>query len=401
MGITSVLVANRGEIAVRIIRTLRELGIRAIAVHSDADADARHVRAADLAVRIGPAPARESYLDIDAVLDAARASGARAVHPGYGFLAENATFARACEAAGLVFIGPPATAVEVMGDKIRARRTVAEVGVPVVPGRSAPGMSDAALIEAAGQLGYPVLVKPSAGGGGKGMRIVREPAEMAEAVASARRESAAAFGDDTLFVERLISRPRHIEVQILADRHGSVLHLGERECSLQRRHQKIVEEAPSPMLDARTRERLGTAAVAVAQAVGYVGAGTVEFIMSADTPDEFYFMEMNTRLQVEHAVTELVTGVDLVAEQIHVAVGEPLRFGQADVHTAGHAIEARVYAEDPARGFLPTGGTVLSFQEPVGDTVRGGGGGGGGAPPPPPPPPPPPHNHTPPPPPPP
>ncbi|MCM3883317.1 biotin carboxylase N-terminal domain-containing protein [Frankia sp. R82] len=370
LGITSVLVANRGEIAVRIIRTLRELGIRAIAVHSDADADARHVRAADLAVRLGPAPARESYLDIDAVLEAARVSGARAVHPGYGFLAENAGFVRACEAAGLVFIGPSATAVELMGDKIAARRTVAEVGVAVVPGRSVPGMDDAALIKAAGQIGYPVLIKPSAGGGGKGMRIVRAPAGMAEALASARRESAAAFGDDTLFVERLISQPRHVEVQVLADQHGAVLHLGERECSLQRRHQKIIEEAPSPLLDPRTRIRLGAAAVAVARAVGYVGAGTVEFIMSADVPDEFYFMEMNTRLQVEHAVTELVTGVDLVAEQIRIAAGEPLLFGQADVRTAGHAVEARVYAENPARGFLPTGGDVLDFREPAGPALR-------------------------------
>ncbi|MCK9894139.1 biotin carboxylase N-terminal domain-containing protein [Frankia sp. AgB32] len=364
------LVANRGEIAVRIIRTLRDLGIRAAAVYSDADAGARHVREADVAVRLGPTPPRESYLDIGAVLEAARLSGAQAIHPGYGFLAENAEFFRACEAAGVTVIGPPAKAVEVMGEKILARRTVAEVGVPVVPGRSAPGMSDAAITEAAGQLGYPVLVKPSAGGGGKGMRIVREPAGMAAALASARRESAAAFGDDTLFVERLIARPRHVEVQILADGHGTVLHLGERECSLQRRHQKIIEEAPSPLLDPRTRERIGAAAVAVAVAVGYVGAGTVEFIMSADAPDEFYFMEMNTRLQVEHAVTELVTGVDIVAEQIRIAAGEPLRFGQADVRITGHAVEARVYAEDPARGFLPTGGEVLAFREPSGLALR-------------------------------
>ncbi|WP_242422881.1 biotin carboxylase N-terminal domain-containing protein, partial [Frankia torreyi] len=279
------LVANRGEIAVRIIRTLRDLGIRSIAVYSDADAGARHVREADVAVRLGPTPARESYLDIDAIVEAAQICGAQAVHPGYGFLAENAAFVRACEAAGLFFIGPSVAAVEVMGDKIVARRTVAEVGVAVVPGRSSPAMSDAALTEAAGQLGYPVLVKPSAGGGGKGMRVVRAPGEMAAALASARREAAAAFGDDTLFVERFIVRPRHVEVQVLADTHGTVLHLGERECSLQRRHQKIIEEAPSPLLDARTRERLGAAAVAVAGAVGYVGAGTVEFILSADAPD--------------------------------------------------------------------------------------------------------------------
>nr|WP_261571216.1 biotin carboxylase N-terminal domain-containing protein [Frankia gtarii] len=364
------LVANRGEIAVRIIRTLRDLGIRSIAVYSDADAGARHVREADVAVRLGPTPARESYLDIDAVLEAAQVAGAQAIHPGYGFLAENAAFVRACEAAGLFFIGPPAAAVEVMGDKIVARRTVAEVGVAVVPGRSSPAMTDAAITEAAGQLGYPVLVKPSAGGGGKGMRVVRAPGEMAAALVSARREASAAFDDDALFVERLIARPRHVEVQVLADAHGTVLHLGERECSLQRRHQKIIEEAPSPLLDARTRERLGAAAVAVAGAVGYVGAGTVEFILSADAPDEFYFMEMNTRLQVEHAVTELVTGVDLVAEQIRIAAGEPLRFGQADVRLAGHAVEARVYAEDPARGFLPTGGHILAFREPAGPAIR-------------------------------
>nr|WP_035922853.1 biotin carboxylase N-terminal domain-containing protein [Frankia sp. QA3] len=364
------LVANRGEIAVRIIRTLRDLGIRSIAVYSDADAGARHVREADVAVRLGPAPARESYLDVDAVIEAAQVCGAQAIHPGYGFLAENAAFVRACEAAGLFFIGPSAAAVEVMGDKIVARRTVAEVGVAVVPGRSSPAMSDAAITEAAGQLGYPVLVKPSAGGGGKGMRVVRAPGEMAAALVSARREAAAAFGDDTLFVERLIARPRHVEVQVLADAHGTVLHLGERECSLQRRHQKIIEEAPSPLLDARTRERLGAAAVAVAGAVGYVGAGTVEFVLSADAPDEFYFMEMNTRLQVEHAVTELVTGVDLVAEQIRIAAGEPLRFGQADVRLTGHAVEARVYAEDPARGFLPTGGHILDFREPAGPAIR-------------------------------
>lgn len=370
LAFSSVLVANRGEIAVRIIRTLRDLGIRSIAVYSDADAGARHVREADVAVRLGPTPARESYLDIDAIVEAAQICGAQAVHPGYGFLAENAAFVRACEAAGLFFIGPSVAAVEVMGDKIVARRTVAEVGVAVVPGRSSPAMSDVALTEAAGQLGYPVLVKPSAGGGGKGMRVVRAPGEMAAALASARREAAAAFGDDTLFVERLIVRPRHVEVQVLADTHGTVLHLGERECSLQRRHQKIIEEAPSPLLDARTRERLGAAAVAVAGAVGYVGAGTVEFILSADAPDEFYFMEMNTRLQVEHAVTELVTGVDLVAEQIRIAAGEPLRFGQADVRLTGHAVEARVYAEDPARGFLPTGGQVLAFREPAGPAIR-------------------------------
>jgi acetyl-CoA/propionyl-CoA carboxylase biotin carboxyl carrier protein len=370
LGFSSVLVANRGEIAVRIIRTLRELGLRSIAVYTDADAGARHVREADLAVRLAPSAVRDSYLDVDAVLDAARLAGAQAVHPGYGFLAGSGALARACVAAGLRFVGPSAAALELMGDKIRARRTVAEVGVPVVPGRSTPGMSDAAIIEAAAALGYPVMVKPAAGAGGRGMRVVREPGRMAAALASARFESAVAFDDATLYVERLISRPRHVEVQVLADEHGTVLHLGERECSLQRDHQTIVAETPSPLLDARTRERLGAAAVEVASAVGYVGAGTVEFIMSADAPDEFYFMEMGTRLQVEHAVTELVTGVDLVAEQIRIAAGEPLRFGQADVTLSGHAMEARVRAEDPGRDFAPTSGEILALREPSGPALR-------------------------------
>jgi acetyl-CoA/propionyl-CoA carboxylase biotin carboxyl carrier protein len=377
----TVLVANRGEIAVRVIRTLRSLGIRSVAVFSDVDAGARHVLAADLAVRIGPAPARESYLDGARILAAARDTGAQAVHPGYGFLAENAAFARACAAAGVVFVGPPPHAVEVMGDKIAARRAVAAAGVPVVPGRAEPDMSDADLADAAADIGYPVLIKPSAGGGGKGMRLVAGPADLPAAAASARREAVAAFGDGTLFVERFVQAPRHIEVQVLADTHGHVIHLGERECSLQRRHQKIVEEAPSPLLclspavrerlrTAAVRERLGNAAVAVAAAVGYTGAGTVEFIVGAERPEEFFFMEMNTRLQVEHAVTELVTGVDLVAEQLRVAAGEPLRLTQAAVRLAGHAVEARIYAEDPAHDFLPTGGTVLALAEPVGDGVR-------------------------------
>jgi acetyl-CoA/propionyl-CoA carboxylase biotin carboxyl carrier protein len=363
----SVLVANRGEIAVRVIRTLRELGIRSIAVHSDADARARHVAEADQAVRIGPAPARESYLSIPAVIDAARRSGAQAVHPGYGFLSENAQFALACTEAGLVFIGPPARAVEIMGDKISAKRVVADAGVPVVPGRFQPGMTDDDLTAAAADVGYPVLVKPAAGGGGKGMRLVTDPADLAEALVSARREARSSFGDDTLFVERFVSRPRHIEVQVLADAHGGVIHLGERECSLQRRHQKIIEEAPSVLLDPPTRARIGASAVETARSVGYVGAGTVEFIVSADRPEEFFFLEMNTRLQVEHPVTELVTGLDLVAEQLRIAAGEPLRLSQDDVRLTGHAVEARVYAEDPARGFLPTGGTVRAYREPSGE----------------------------------
>ncbi|MBF6466083.1 ATP-grasp domain-containing protein [Nocardia beijingensis] len=370
VGFDTVLVANRGEIAVRVIRTLRALGIRSVAVYSDADADARHVREADTAVRLGPAPARESYLAIDRLVSAAARAGAQAVHPGYGFLSENAAFAAALAEAGIVFLGPPARAIEVMGDKITAKNTVAAFGVPVVPGIATPGLTDDELIAAAAEVGYPVLVKPSAGGGGKGMRRVDDPARLPEALRSARREAAAAFGDDTLFLERFVTRPRHIEVQVLADQFGNVLHLGERECSLQRRHQKVIEEAPSPLLDAVTRARIGAAACNTARSVDYVGAGTVEFIVSADRPDEFFFMEMNTRLQVEHPVTELVTGVDLVECQVRVAAGQKLAVAQDDIRMVGHAIEARVYAEDPGRGFLPTGGTVLDLDEPEGPGVR-------------------------------
>ncbi len=361
---TTVLVANRGEIAVRVIRTLRALGVGSVAVYSDADAGARHVREADRAVRIGPAAARESYLSIPALIEAARRTGAEAVHPGYGFLSENAGFARACAEAGLVFVGPPITAVEIMGDKIRAKQAVVAAGVPVVPGRFEPGMSDADLAAAAIEVGFPVLVKPAAGGGGKGMRLVDGPAELPSALVSARREALSSFGDDTLFVERFVARPRHIEVQVLADTHGRVIHLGERECSLQRRQQKIVEEAPSILLDPPTRARIGAAAVEIARSVDYVGVGTVEFIVSADRPEQFFFLEMNTRLQVEHPVTELVTGLDLVAEQLRVAAGEPLRIDQSQVRISGHAIEARVYAEDPDHHFLPTGGRVLALREP-------------------------------------
>ncbi|WP_067680892.1 acetyl-CoA carboxylase biotin carboxylase subunit [Nocardia miyunensis] len=366
----TVLVANRGEIAVRVIRTLRAMGIRSVAVYSEADADARHVREADVAVLLGPAAARESYLDIGKVVDAARRTGAQAVHPGYGFLSENASFAAALEAAGIVFLGPSARAIEVMGDKITAKNAVAAFDVPVVPGIAKPGLTDADLIAAATDIGYPVLVKPSAGGGGKGMRMVEDPAELPAALVSARREAASAFGDDTLFLERFVLRPRHIEVQILADTHGNVIHLGERECSLQRRHQKVIEEAPSPLLDEATRARIGAAACDTARSVDYAGAGTVEFIVSADRPDEFFFMEMNTRLQVEHPVTELVTGLDLVEWQVRVAAGEKLTIAQDRITMTGHAIEARVYAEDPARGFLPTGGTVVDLVEPTGAGVR-------------------------------
>jgi len=366
----TVLVANRGEITVRVIRTLRRLGICSVAVYSDADAGALHVRAADVAVRLGPAPARDSYLSIERVLDAAARTGAQAIHPGYGFLSENAAFARACAEAGVVLVGPSADAMTAMGDKVRAKLTVAAAGVPVVPGRTQETMTDDDLREAAEEVGFPVLVKPSAGGGGKGMHVVREAGALSAALATARREAAASFGDDTLFLERYLDRPRHIEVQVMADTHGRTLHFGERECSLQRRHQKVVEEAPSPLLTPAQRAAYGALAVATAEAVDYTGAGTVELIVAGDRPDEPYFLEMNTRLQVEHPVTELVTGLDLVELQLRVAAGEPLALTQDDVTLTGHAVEARLYAEDPARGFLPTGGTVLALAEPTGEGVR-------------------------------
>ena len=358
----TVLVANRGEIARRVIRSLRALGIRSVAVYSDADADAPHVREADEAVRIGPAAASASYLDIDVVIGAARRTGAQAVHPGYGFLSENVAFARACAEAGIVFIGPGERALEVMGDKIRSKEHVASHDVPTVPGFSAAGMTDAEIADAAQRTGFPLLVKPSAGGGGKGMQVVRAAGELVDALQTARRVAAAAFGDDTLLLERLIERPRHIEVQVLADAHGGVIHLGERECTLQRRHQKVIEEAPSPVVDAETRARLGAAACAAAASVDYRGAGTVEFLVAGDATSEFFFIEMNTRLQVEHPVTELVTGVDLVEQQLRIAAGEPLAFAQDDVRLTGHAIEARVYAENPERGFLPATGEVLRWR---------------------------------------
>ncbi|MER5177073.1 biotin carboxylase N-terminal domain-containing protein [Streptomyces sp. NPDC002896] len=371
----TVLVANRGEIAVRVIRTLRALGVRSVAVFSDADAGARHVREADTAVRIGPPPPSESYLSVERLLDAARRTGAQAVHPGYGFLAENAAFAQACADAGLVFIGPPASAIELMGDKIRAKETVQAAGVPVVPGSSGSGLTDAQLADAAREIGLPVLLKPSAGGGGKGMRLTRVESALLDEIASARREARASFGDDTLLVERWIDRPRHIEIQVLADAHGHVIHLGERECSLQRRHQKIIEEAPSVLLDEKTRAAMGEAAVQAARSCGYRGAGTVEFIVPGGDPSSYFFMEMNTRLQVEHPVTELITGLDLVEWQLRIAAGEPLPYGQEDIRLDGHAVEARICAEtvsikEGARGFLPSGGTVLALHEPQSDGVR-------------------------------
>jgi acetyl-CoA/propionyl-CoA carboxylase biotin carboxyl carrier protein len=366
----TVLVANRGEIACRIIRTLRALGIRSVAVYSDADAGARHVALADVAVRIGAANAADSYLNIPRIIKAALDTGAGAVHPGYGFLAENAEFAEACASSGLVFIGPGVEALAVMGDKIRAKKQVAGRGVPVVPGIADPDLSDSELAAAAIGVGFPLLVKPSAGGGGKGMHVVDGPEQLHEAIASARREALSSFGDDTIFIERFVSRPRHIEVQVLADNEGTTVHLGERECSLQRRHQKVIEEAPSPLLDEATRARIGEAACETARSIGYRGAGTVEFIVSADAPEEFFFMEMNTRLQVEHPVTELVTGLDLVEWQLRIAAGDPLDFGQAEVRLTGHAIEARVYAEDPQNGFLPSGGRVVGLREARGEGIR-------------------------------
>jgi acetyl-CoA/propionyl-CoA carboxylase, biotin carboxylase, biotin carboxyl carrier protein len=371
---SKVLVANRGEIAVRVIRTLRSLGIASVAVYSDADESAAHVLAADEAIRLGGAAAAESYLNIGRIVAAAVACGAEAVHPGYGFLAENAAFARACAAAGLTFIGPPPDAIEAMGDKIAAKARVAAAGVPVVPGAGAAGLSDEELIARLNERWFPVLIKPSAGGGGKGMRVVDSVAELPDALVAARRTAVAAFGDGTLLVERYLPAPRHIEIQVLADRFGHVIHLGERECSLQRRHQKVIEEAPSPLLSghhgAARRAAMGAAAVEAARSVGYTGAGTVEFIVAGDAPDDFFFMEMNTRLQVEHPVTELVYDLDLVEWQLRVAAGEPLPFAAGGHSMNGHAVEARVYAEDPARGFLPTGGTVLTLRTPAGTGVR-------------------------------
>jgi acetyl-CoA carboxylase biotin carboxylase subunit len=369
--IRRLLIANRGEIAVRIIRACRELGIETVAVYSEADAGARHALEADMAVAIGPAPARDSYLDAARIIEAARARGADAIHPGYGFLSERAPFAAACEEAGLVFVGPPASALEKMGSKIGARRLMAAANVPIVPGETPADQSDASLAAAAGRVGFPVLVKPSAGGGGIGMKIARAAAELPAAVAAARREAKAAFGDDTLYVERLVERPRHVEIQVFADAHGHTVHLFERECSAQRRHQKTIEESPCPALSPAVRARMGDAAIAAATAVGYRNAGTCEFLLEGAGDDaRFYFLEMNTRLQVEHPVTECVTGVDLVHAQLRVASGEPLPFTQAGLSQRGHAIECRVYAEDPAQGFLPQAGTILLYREPRGPGIR-------------------------------
>ncbi len=369
--IKRLLIANRGEIALRVIRACREMAIEAIAVFSDADTGATHVRAADAAVRLGPAPASESYLNIDTVIEAARRTRADAIHPGYGFLSENAAFARACAKAGITFVGPPADAIERMGSKIAARALMERAGVPVVPGRTPRDQSDAGIITAAETVGFPVLVKASAGGGGKGMRIAFDRASLAEAVPAARREAQAAFGDSTLYIERLVQKPRHVEMQVFADAHGNVVHLFERECSVQRRHQKIIEESPSPVLTPSLRQRMGEAAIAAARSAGYQNAGTIEFLVEGcDGEARFYFLEMNTRLQVEHPVTEAVTGTDLVRAQLLVATGKPLPWRQDDLIQRGHAIECRVYAEDPSSGFLPQAGTLRLYREPAGPGIR-------------------------------
>lgn len=367
MPFTRILIANRGEIAVRIIRACRELGISPAAVYSEADAAALHVRLADVAALIGPAPAVASYLRPEAIIAAAQQLGATAIHPGYGFLSENAAFAQACQDAGLVFIGPPPAAITAMGGKIGARQLAQQAGVPVVPGYDGPDQSDARLEAEAQRIGFPLLVKASAGGGGKGMRTVFSLDELPAALAGARREAKAAFGDDAVFLERLILRPRHVEIQILADAHGHVIHLGERECSIQRRHQKILEESPSPALSPALREAMGAAAVRAARAAGYVNAGTVEFVLAED--GQFYFLEMNTRLQVEHPVTELVSGLDLVHWQIAIAAGQPLTIAQDEVQLRGHAIEARLYAEDPVT-YLPAIGRLSLLDPPLGPGVR-------------------------------
>jgi 3-methylcrotonyl-CoA carboxylase alpha subunit len=357
-----VLIANRGEIACRVIRTARRLSIATVAVYSDADALALHVALADEAYAIGSAPARDSYLRIDAILDAATRSGAEAVHPGYGFLAENAAFAEACAAAGIIFIGPPAAAIRAMGSKSAAKALMDDAGVPLVPGYHGAEQDDATLASTARRIGFPLLIKPSAGGGGKGMRVVERAEDFLDALAAARREAASAFGDDTVLLERYLARPRHIEIQVFADAHGNTVSLFERDCSIQRRHQKIVEESPATGLSVEQREQMGAAAIAVARAVGYVGAGTVEFLHQHD---RFYFMEMNTRLQVEHPVTELVTGQDLVEWQFRVAAGETLPTQQPELRMRGHAIEARIYAEDPARDFLPSIGRLAHLRQPL------------------------------------
>ncbi|MBP7848656.1 MAG: acetyl-CoA carboxylase biotin carboxylase subunit [Lentimicrobiaceae bacterium] len=366
--IRKVLVANRGEIAVRIMRSCRELGILSVAVYSEADRKAMHVRYADEAIFIGPAPSQESYLNMDRILDAARQSGADAIHPGYGFLSENATFARRCAEDGINFIGPSPEAISTMGDKITARKTMIAAGVPVVPGTESAITDETEALKVVREIGLPVMIKASAGGGGKGMRLVRDEDKVLESIRAARSEAMAAFGDDAVYVEKYIDSPHHIEFQVLADKHGNTVHLFERECSIQRRHQKVIEETPSPLLTPEIRAKMGEDAVAAARAVDYYGAGTIEFIV--DDNLNYYFLEMNTRLQVEHPITERVVGVDLVKEQINIASGGNLPFRQEDLRQQGHAIECRIYAEDPDRGFMPSPGLIRHITEPLGLGVR-------------------------------
>jgi acetyl-CoA carboxylase biotin carboxylase subunit len=362
-----ILIANRGEIAIRVMRTCRARGISPIAIYSEADEHALHARLADAAYACGPAPARDSYLCADRVVEIAQLAGAQAIHPGYGFLSENADFADRCEAAGLRFIGPSGDVIRAMGDKVTARRRMADAGVAVVPGTADP-VSDADAAHWAERIGYPLLVKASAGGGGKGMRRVDAPDQLAQALQRVRGEARSAFGDDALYLERYIEQPRHVEIQFLADAHGNTLHLGERECSIQRRHQKLIEEAPANRVSEALRAEMGRAALMAARAVGYRGAGTCEFLVDAD--DNFYFLEMNTRIQVEHAITEAVTGIDIVEAMIEIAAGRPLRVTQPEVAIRGHAIEARIYAENPERGFLPSPGSISVYREPSGPGVR-------------------------------
>jgi acetyl-CoA carboxylase biotin carboxylase subunit len=366
--ISTILIANRGEIACRIIESCRRLGLGTVAIYSEVDAGARHVALADTAVFLGPAPAAESYLNSEAIIEAAQRTGADAIHPGYGFLAENADFARACAQAGLIFIGPTPEAIAAMGNKRAARELVAAAGVPIMPGYDGAEQENEHFYTAAAEIGYPVMVKAAAGGGGKGMRLVTSPDDLVDALAAARREAQQAFGSDDLLLEKALVRPRHIEVQIIGDQQGQIIHLGERECSIQRRHQKVLEEAPAPALSAELRQQLGETAVLAAQTIHYTNAGTVEFLL--DAGNNFYFLEMNTRLQVEHPVTEQIAGLDLVAWQIKVADGEPLPLAQAEVVFSGHAIEARLYAENPANDFLPVTGQVALWQPPVGEGVR-------------------------------
>ena len=363
-----ILVANRGEIAVRIMRTCREMGIATVAVHSEADRSALHLQTADEAIFIGDSEPRESYLNIEKIIAAARQSGAEAIHPGYGFLAENGAFAEACEAEGLRFIGPPAAVIRSLGDKTTARTLMLNSAVPVIPGMTETEENLADLAGQAREIGYPVLLKAAAGGGGKGMRVVANPEKLKEAFDEAASEAQNAFGNGAVYLEKYLERPRHVEIQILADMHGHIIHLGERECSLQRRHQKIIEESPSPALSPALREAMGEAAVNAARAAGYVNAGTVEFLL--DAQGRFYFLEVNTRLQVEHPVTEMVTGIDLVREQIRIAAGEPLSCRQEEIRPRGHAIECRIYAEDPERGFIPSPGEILYLKEPAGPGIR-------------------------------